>query len=863
MQFEPGSDSNTFYGYVYATPWQGITYQHPDGTIWGNSTTAGAFVLVQHIDGDGLEHWNAWFSGTGTGDYLAMVDFNIKRWSCAFVTSIEVNGNPMIYDSSSRSWKRAITVTDNTLLTFTGIGQLSDYSTGDGYAEPMSIDAYLPTGYTIGQAGTYTITLTLGEGTQYSCSIEEGDNTGIVMAPIPSELKIYDTGMSSVLATLSPEFGKTGVFKGQLEATVPWMNFKLKDEENGITYGTDPSDKTSLSSDDGCWNFWIDGERTGTYDIEVNLITMKWTHSIYTEVVVAEEKPITEDDLPIIPTNKPTTDVEVMDGPFEADYNSVSAWECPEWFRDAKFGIWAHWGPQCHAEDGDWYGRHMYIEGDPQNIWHKEHFGLPVNFGLKELCRDWKAQEWDPETLVNLYKSVGARYFMALANHHDNFDLWDSPYQEWNSVNLGPKKDLVKGWSDAARAAGLPFGVSIHASHAWTWLETSQDHDGTLTKEEGAGKWWDGLDPQELYAQNHERSAGWKNYNSAVGQWNWGSGANQPSEQYKQKFQNRTLQLINDYNPDMIYFDDTAMPFYGCDDQIGKNILAHYYNHSAAVGDGTPNVVVTGKQLNAEQKQYMLWDVERGIPDRIQEDPWQTCTCIGSWHYDIHRYLNDDYKSAQQVIDMLLDIVSKNGNLLLSIPVRSNGTIDDKEMAVLEGIKAWMDINGESVYGTRPWKTFGEGPLAENVNPIVDQGFNEGNDYSAQDVRYVQKDGYVYGTIMMWPSANSFTFKCLGSDSEYYNGEVKAVTLLGFGDVEFTQQASGVTVTLPATRSNEIAPVFKFDFSDPGAVTEVISIESDMAKQYFTITGFCLDKVPEQGIYIVKQGSKTWKEIAH
>lgn len=204
-------------------------------------------------------------------------------------------------------------------------------------------------------------------------------------------------------------------------------------------------------------------------------------------------------------------DVAVKTGEFSGDWQSLSAWECPEWFKDAKFGIWAHWGPQCHAEDGDWYARFMYYEGSGAYNWHKSHFGDPKTYGLKELCNDWKAQNWNPQELVSLYKSVGARYFMALGNHHDNFDLWNSPYQEWNSVNIGPKKDLIKGWSDACKAEGLPLGVSIHASHAWTWLEPSQKYDGKLTKADGKGKWWEGMDPQEMYAQNHAHSTGWEN----------------------------------------------------------------------------------------------------------------------------------------------------------------------------------------------------------------------------------------------------------------------------------------------------------------------------------------------------------------
>ena len=333
------------------------------------------------------------------------------------------------------------------------------------------------------------------------------------------------------------------------------------------------------------------------------------------------------------------TDVEVKKGDYNPEWNSLSQWECPEWFMDAKFGIWAHWGPQCHAEAGDWYARFMYYMGSGQQNWHWDHFGDPAEFGLKELCNDWKAQNWNPERLVNLYKSVGARYFMALGNHHDNFDLWNSPYQEWNSVNMGPKRDLLREWYDACRKVDLKVGVSMHASHAWTWLEPSQKYDGNLTKEDGyklnadgTEKWWKGYDPQELYAQNHVPSNGWRESGTIHSQWEWGNGASLPSQEYKQKFQNRVLQCINDYQPDMIYFDDTAMPFYGCDDNIGKNILAHYYNSSAAQHDGTPQVVVTGKQLDADQKKYMLWDVERGIPDRMQEKYWQTCTCIGSWH---------------------------------------------------------------------------------------------------------------------------------------------------------------------------------------------------------------------------------------
>lgn len=512
--------------------------------------------------------------------------------------------------------------------------------------------------------------------------------------------------------------------------------------------------------------------------------------------------------------------VPVEKGKFTPDWNNLSAWECPEWFENAKFGIWAHWGPQCEAEDGDWYARFMYYKGSSQYNWHVSHFGDPSVFGLKDLCNAWKAEAWNPDSLIKLYKSVGAQYFMTLGNHHDNFDLWNSSYQEWNSVNVGPKRDIVKGWSDACKKYGLPLGVSIHASHAWTWLEPSQSFDGNLTKADGykpnpdgTEKWWKGLDPQQLYAQNHEHSTGWEKSGTIHSQWGWGNGASQPSEAYKMKFQNRVLELINDYDPAMLYFDDTVLPLYGCDERVGLNILADYYNHSAKEHHGTPQCVVMGKILNEQQKDAMLWDIERGAPDKTQTKHWQTCTCIGEWHYNQSIYNNNRYKSAETVIGMLVDIVSKNGNLLLSIPIKANGTIDDKEMNVLKGVKAWMDINKSSIYGTHPWKVYGEGPTAAAANPINSQGFNEGASYSSKDIRFAERNDTLFATIMAWPSATKYTIGSLAATSPYFSGKVKSVRLLGHGPLSYTMEKEGLTVQLPATHPNAISAVLAITFS--------------------------------------------------
>jgi alpha-L-fucosidase len=326
---------------------------------------------------------------------------------------------------------------------------------------------------------------------------------------------------------------------------------------------------------------------------------------------------------------------------------------------------------------------------------------------------------------------------------------------------------LIAGWAKAARRQGLRFGVSVHASHAWTWYEPSQGadksgpyagvpYDGKLTKADGKGTWWEGLDPQDLYAQNHPRSADADNPTAIHRQWDWGNGASIPDEAYCRKFYNRTVDLLNRYKPDLIYFDDTVLPLYPISD-VGLKIAAHYYNSSLKWHDGRLEAVLNGKVLNPEQRKCMVWDIERGTSPQIEPLPWQTCTCLGSWHYDRRIYEGRRYKTAKTVIHMLVDIVSKNGNLLLSVPLRSDGTLDSEEERILEEIAAWMEVNGEAIYATRPWKVFGEGPAMKEAAPLRAQGFNEGRGkpLTAEDVRYtLSKDGRtLYVFLMGRPSA--------------------------------------------------------------------------------------------------------------
>jgi len=518
---------------------------------------------------------------------------------------------------------------------------------------------------------------------------------------------------------------------------------------------------------------------------------------------------------------QPYSNARIASGPFQPTWDSLSQYQVPEWFRDAKFGMWAHWGPQCQPERGDWYARGMYQEGSDQYKYHIQKYGHPSKFGFKEVINDWKAENWDPNELIGLYKRAGAKYFMALANHHDNFDLYDSKYQSWNSTKLGPKKDLVGGWAKAAKQHGLPFGVTVHASHPWTWYEVAQradktgpyagiPYDGKLSKADGAGKWWNGYDPQELYAQNHALSKDSLDDDSMGRHWDWGNGASVPNKAYCDKFLNRTIELIDKYGPELIYFDDTALPLWPVSD-AGLKIAAHMYNTSVKK-HGKLQAALFGKVLNEQQRKCMIWDIERGQSNQIEPLPWQTDTCIGGWHYDRRIFDNKHYKSAKTVVHTLVDIVSKNGNLLLNIPVRGDGTIDSEERAVVENIGAWMQVNSEAIYGTRPWKVFGEGPAIDSAAPISAQGFNEGKGkpFGAEDIRFTTKGKTLYATMLGWPAGNEALIKKLAAAGDQA-GKVSQVSLLGNDKLSFQQTAEGLKVKLPEQAPGKDAFVLKIE----------------------------------------------------
>lgn len=511
-------------------------------------------------------------------------------------------------------------------------------------------------------------------------------------------------------------------------------------------------------------------------------------------------------------------------GRFEPTWESLSAYHVPEWFRNAKFGIWAHWGPQCVEGSGDWMARNLYMEGSLAYKYHCKHYGHPSQKGFKDILPLFKAERWQPDSLLAYYKSIGARYFFALGNHHDNFDLWDSKYQPWNSMNIGPHRDILAEWAAAAKRVELPFGISFHADHAWTWYETSQRHDtvglykgipydGKTTRANGKGKWWDGYNPQDLYEQRHPLSENsWDNH-MIHQQWAWGNGAAKPSQDFVSNFFDRTADAINRYDPDLIYFDVTGVPFYPISD-CGLRIAAHFYNHNMQQHKGELEGVMFGKILDERQKKALVWDVERGAPNQIQVEPWQSCSCIGGWHYNTGIYEEGCYKSAATVVKLLSDIVSKNGNLLLSVPLRADGTFDEKEKSILDEFGAWMRQNSEAIYDTRPWVVFGEGPIAESDIALVAQGFNEDayGKADCREIRFTQRENNVYAIILSWPKqGEKVILQSMAMGKNLDN--VKEVTLLGYGTIPFERLSAGLILTLPTEPCNTICPVVRVQYS--------------------------------------------------
>jgi alpha-L-fucosidase len=476
-------------------------------------------------------------------------------------------------------------------------------------------------------------------------------------------------------------------------------------------------------------------------------------------------------DAPASTAESPTA---IAEGPFKPGNESLQQYRCPEWFRDAKFGIWAVWGPESVPMNGDWYARNMYLPGDPSKDYehHLEHYGHPSKLGFKDIIPLWKAEKWDPERLMGLYAKAGAKYFCMIAMHHDNFDCWNSKFQRWNAVNIGPKRDIAGEWQKAAQKNGMRFGMTEHLAASWWFYSAAKGADKTGPL---AGVPYDGADPKyaDLYWTGNEHPDG--NYYLP----------NAPTF-VKQIWFNRIKDMVDRYHPDLLY-SDSPLPY---PDEFGRKLLAHYYNDNIQQHGGKLEAVYNCKE---DSQSRWVQDLERGVMNGINPNPWQTDTCVGEWYYKT----GTGYKSTELVLQMLADIVSKNGNLLLNFPPRPDGTLDETEEKILTDLAAWMPVNGEAIFGTRPWKVYGEGPSKVKKGA----SFNEGNlKYTAKDIRFTTKGDTLYALALGWPEDGRLVVKSLATPA----GKVSSVALLGnAGNLEWKQTDEGLVVTMPAQKPCE------------------------------------------------------------
>jgi alpha-L-fucosidase len=480
-------------------------------------------------------------------------------------------------------------------------------------------------------------------------------------------------------------------------------------------------------------------------------------------------------------------------GNFLATRSSLQGYRIPDWYRDAKFGIWSHWGPQSAIEQGDWYARNMYMQGADQYNYHVEHYGHPSKVGYKDLVDNWKAANWNPDHLMSLYKKAGAKYFVSMGVHHDNFDLWDSRFTRWNAVKMGPKKDIVGIWRNAALKHGLRFGVSEHLwiSYKWWAVSHGADKSGPL-----AGVPYDGVDAQfaDLY-----HDADCARFGDKL-DWN----EDGIPESWRRHYLDRMTDLIEKYQLDFLYTDG-HLPF----EDYGLKMVAHLYNVNARLHGGATEAVYTSKEESDCAIGTCLLDHERGVADGIAKNPWQSDTCIGDWHYK----RGIKYKSPKKVIDLLVDIVSKNGNLLLNFPLPNSGELDPEEMNVLEGITAWMAVNGEGIHGSRPWKIYGEGPSTKAK--IETGNFNEDKqrDLTAEDIRFTTKGGVLYAFVMGWPEKEAVV-PALGLASPQAPGKILNVEMLGCKEhLSWKQIDSALKVQMPAEKISDIAITLKVELA--------------------------------------------------
>ena len=437
----------------------------------------------------------------------------------------------------------------------------------------------------------------------------------------------------------------------------------------------------------------------------------------------------------------------------------------------------------------------MYIQGTPQYEYHVRHYGHPSKFGYKDLVQLWKAERFDPEALMEKYVKAGARYFVAQATHHDHFFNYASSVNRMNSVNVGPRKDILALWKAATDRRGLPFGITEHLGASFSWWRVNKGCDATGPY---AGVPYDGNDPayRDFYFDNYEH--GTDNPKEAR-PWYTANPA------YHAYWLKAVSEMIDTFKPEILYTDG-ALPFGShwqgnegsaiaeADYSEGLQAVARLYN--ASIGKhGSNQAVYLQKDRRPEIYSVGVLDIEKSQLPGIMPAPWHTDTCIGNWFYDVHH----PYKQPDQIVEMLIDIISKNGCMLLNVLQRPDGTIDEDAEFILEELAGWFAVNAEAVYNTRPWRVFGEGETRVKI-----EGFREDKtDWTRGDFRFTQKDGAVYAFMMGLKPGETAVLRSFAGQ------EIHSVQLLGAGELPFHSEYGVLSVPLPEKMPSKYTGVLK------------------------------------------------------
>ena len=500
--------------------------------------------------------------------------------------------------------------------------------------------------------------------------------------------------------------------------------------------------------------------------------------------VAAQDYPM---DYKAAPVEKQLAKVEkgAVRGPFKPDWESLKQFRVPEWFRDAKFGIFIHWGPySVPAFANEWSSRNMYVPGNPAYTYHRNVYGPQSKFGYKDFIPKFTADKFDPDQWIALFQQAGAQYVIPVAEHCDGFAMYDSAMTDWDALQMGPKRDVAGDLMKAARAKGMHFGLSSHRAEHWWWYNAGRAYDSDVNDPRYAGLYGPAA-PRTLPADSPDSEP----HPSHLENWY------PPHKEFLNDWLARTTEIVDKYQPEMIYLDWwTSAPSF---EPYLRKLTAYYYNEAKRRGQG-PAIAYKGEQFISGSA---LFDIERGKLDALRLEPWQTDTSVSihSWGYA----QDDSYRTPKSLIADMIDVVSKNGNLLLNVGPKADGTIPDEIATVLRGMGAWLSVNGEAIYGTRPFKYFGEGP---SVIVTGEKKENPNKQWSTQDIRFTTKGDTLYAMGLERPKDGAVLIKTFYAGSPHLDRAIERIELLGGGAVQWKQTDKGLAITLPADAAGDGMP---------------------------------------------------------